>query len=403
MFDFRFLISDFGFQSRIKSRLMDSWAYKLISLSAHKPISLSAHKPISLLAHKPISLLAHKPISLLAHKLIGLFLLSCLVPSALARDVGTSGSLALKIGIGAKSTSMGEATVAVADDISSIYWNPAGLVQIRDSQISAMHIEWLDDIRYEWVGFAQPLAPWVTVAADVFYVHMGSIPRTIESPTEGYEADGTFTAADMAGRFAVAGRIFKDVLVGASFQVFQSKVSFEDVIKERIGDKTARSTVIGLGCLYNTSIPNLSVGCSFQNWGRQTRVFIKEKEPLPFAFRLGVAYKALVAGWKVAPSQEGATANSGESAILSSAGALIMAMDLDFPIDSSVSVRMGAEYRFGGGIAVRGGYRTGTGFDFPSGLCVGAGYSSASYQVDYALVPYGDIGSTHRVSFTIRF
>jgi hypothetical protein len=86
-----------------------------------------------------------------------------------------------------------------------------------------------------------------------------------------------------------------------------------------------------------------------------------------------------------------------------STGTLIVALDLDFPADDSVGARMGAEYLFGNGIAIRAGYRTGTGFDFPSGLCAGAGYGTDTYQLDYALVPYGDIGSTHRISFTVRF
>lgn len=352
-------------------------------------------------------LLCHKLISLLEVEhaaslfcVLG-FAMSLLVLPAEGRGVGTSGSAVLRIGIGAKSSGMGEASVAVADDVSSIYWNPAGLVQIRDSQLSAMHIEWLDDIRYEWVGLAQPLASWATIAADVSYLHMGSVARTIESLTEGYEEDGTFTASDVAGRLALAGTVSRDIRVGASFQVLQSKVGFQNVTKESIEDKTAQSTAIGLGCLYNTPIPNLSLGCSLQNWGRQTRAFEVEKEPLPFAFRLGAAYKAEAlagAGRRTVPPEEEETVESSKPVDV-----LIVAMDLNFPADNSVSVRMGTEYRFGSGIAIRGGYRTGTGFDFPSGLCGGAGYSAAAYQVDYALVPYGSLGGTHRVSFTIRF
>ena len=64
-----------------------------------------------------------------------------------AGGVGTSGNAMLKIGVGARATSMGEASVAATDDVTSIYWNPAGLVLVRNSQISAMHIEWFDDIR----------------------------------------------------------------------------------------------------------------------------------------------------------------------------------------------------------------------------------------------------------------
>ena len=334
-----------------------------------------------------------------------ILLIACLILPAEGRGTGTSGSAALKIGVGARSPGMGEASVAAVDDVSSIYWNPAGLFQIRGSQLSAMHIEWLDDIRYEWVGYAQPLASWAAIAADVSYVYMGDMVRTIESPTEGYEENGTFTAADVAGRIALAGRTFKGIIVGISLQMLQSNVDFEDVTKDRVGDKTAESIVIGLGGLYDTPIPDLTVGCSFQNLGSQTQAFIKEEEPLPFTFRVGAAYKTLVRGWKPEPSEEGETEEPADPEVELDKlpGTLIAAMDLDFPSDHSPGVRMGLEYQFSNGIAIRSGYRTGTGFSFPAGFCGGMGYTTDTYQVDYALVPYGDLGNTHRVSFTIRF
>jgi len=338
-----------------------------------------------------------------AYGLMGLLFILCLESyfalPAQGRGIGTSGSSVLKIGVGARPSSMGEACVAIADDVSSIYWNPAGLFQIRSSQLSAMHIEWLDDIRYEWLGYAQPVASWATVAADVSYIHMGTIPRTIESSTEGYEQDGTFTASDMAGRFALAGKVRKDVLVGASFQVLQSRVDFRDVTKERIADRIAQSTAINLGGIYNTPVPNLSVGCSFQNMGGQTQAFFNEKEPLPFAFRLGAAYRKTLNTIQEAGSPVEEEAVDPDKPT----GVLVVAMDLNLPVDGPAGIRLGTEYQFGNGIAIRGGYRTGTGLEFPSGISGGAGYSTASYHLDYAFVPYGDVGNTHRVSFTVKF
>lgn len=329
----------------------------------------------------------------------------CLASPAIGRSVGTSGSAALEIGIGSRATSMGEACVAVVNDVSSVYWNPAGLFYIQGSQLSAMHIEWLDDIRYEWIGYAQPLTSWATVAADVSYVHMGDMVRTIESPTEGYEENGTFTSSDVAGRISFASKTFRGLLVGVSVQMFQSRVDFADMTKERIGDKVAKSTAIGLGCLYDTRIPNLTVGCSVQNWGRQTQAFISKKEPLPFSFRLGVGYETLVSGWKPqTPEEEVPEEGAEPDASLDKApGLLVAAMDLDIPVDDSPSVHMGLEYQFRNGIAFRAGYRTGTGFSFPGGFSGGIGYITNTYQIDYSLVPYGDIGSTHRASFTIKF
>lgn len=200
----------------------------------------------------------------------------CLIFSYVAegRGIGTSASSALKIGVGGRSVGMGEAATASVNDVSSIFWNPAGLVLVNNSQFSAMHIEWFSDIRYEWIGFAQPIADRATIAADVSYLHMGAIPRTVESLTEGYEQDGTFSPVDIAGRLAFASKVFKNFLIGGSIQLLQSKVGFNDVIKERINDKIAQSIAIDLGCIYDISIvKGLSVAGCLQNFGNQTRAF----------------------------------------------------------------------------------------------------------------------------------
>jgi hypothetical protein len=43
---------------------------------------------------------------------------------------GTSSGTFLRIGVGARAVAMGETFVAVANDPSAIYWNPAGLASL---------------------------------------------------------------------------------------------------------------------------------------------------------------------------------------------------------------------------------------------------------------------------------
>ena len=52
----------------------------------------------------------------------------------------------LEIGVGSNANAMGEAYVAVANDISSIYWNPAGLANLDAPSVSFMLQPWLVDI-----------------------------------------------------------------------------------------------------------------------------------------------------------------------------------------------------------------------------------------------------------------
>ncbi|MEK7396323.1 MAG: PorV/PorQ family protein [Candidatus Poribacteria bacterium] len=335
-----------------------------------------------------------------------LLIIFCLLIPYVAegRDAGTSGSAMLKIGVGAKTTSMGEASVALSDDLSGIYWNPAGLVQLRNSQFSAMHIEWFDDIRYEWLGFAQPISSRATIAADISYLYMGSISRTVESISEEYEEDGTFSPVDMAGRVALSVKAFRNLLLGASLQRIQSRVTFDNVTKERISNKTSQGIAIDLGGIYSvTKVQGLTVGGCLQNLGNQTKAYITDKAPMPFAVSVGLAYKAQMKNEISLTEETKQPENMPKPEARSSPNTLTIAFDLYFPADDSINARLGVEYRFGNGVSLRGGYRTGTGFEFPSGLSAGIGYNSPDYQVDYAFVPYGDLGGTHRISFTVRF
>ena len=64
---------------------------------------------------------------------------------------------------------------------------------------------------------------------------------------------------------------------------------------------------------------------------------------------------------------------------------------------------LGLEYVFNNGFAVRGGYRGRTDFEFLSNLSGGFGYATRAYQIDYAFVPFGEVGNAHRVSLSLDF
>ena len=64
-----------------------------------------------------------------------------LVPNLGGQRAGISAFQFLKLGVGGRGVAMGESFVAVANDASALYWNPAGLVQFTDNQAIASHTE----------------------------------------------------------------------------------------------------------------------------------------------------------------------------------------------------------------------------------------------------------------------
>ena len=69
-----------------------------------------------------------------------------LFPVLGGQRAGISTAQFLKIGVGGRAAALGEAFIAVANDASALYWNPAGLVQFEENQVMFSHNSWV--VRY---------------------------------------------------------------------------------------------------------------------------------------------------------------------------------------------------------------------------------------------------------------
>jgi len=69
--------------------------------------------------------------------------------------VGTTAANFLEMGIGSAGNAMGDAYVSVVNDISSIYWNPAGLAYMTQNELLFMHQPWIAgiDVNFAGAGF----------------------------------------------------------------------------------------------------------------------------------------------------------------------------------------------------------------------------------------------------------
>ena len=66
--------------------------------------------------------------------------------------VGTTAAEFLSVGYGAVGCAMGDAYVSVVDDISGIYWNPAGLAFMEQSQTLFTYQPWIAEINTFFVA-----------------------------------------------------------------------------------------------------------------------------------------------------------------------------------------------------------------------------------------------------------
>ena len=81
-----------------------------------------------------------------------------LFPVLGGQRAGISTAQFLKIGVGGRASAMGDAFVAVANDVSALYWNPAGLTQFQDNQIIFSHNEWVVDLSL--IHISEPTRPY---------------------------------------------------------------------------------------------------------------------------------------------------------------------------------------------------------------------------------------------------
>ncbi len=285
------------------------------------------------------------------------------------RDVGTSGAQFLKLGVNARAIAMGEAYSAVADGADAIYWNAAGLEQVKGKAFSVMHSAYLQDINHDFAAYAQRMGIVGVVGVGVQYLSANSIDQTDSVGTN----VGTFKPSDLAVNLAWA-REFSDFgspfVVGLNGKYVRSRII-----------ETAEAGAVDFGVAWNM-YEKWRFGATVQNLGTALK-FRDESDDLPVTVRLGSSftYKKL-----------------------------ILSLDGIFPRDNDPAAAVGAEYKMPISqdlwFATRGGFNSRTINDLNKGISsigAGAGLGWKTYSVDFAWVPFGNLGNTYRISLSAKF
>ncbi|MEW6607253.1 MAG: PorV/PorQ family protein [bacterium] len=277
---------------------------------------------------------------------------------------GTAGVPFLKIGVGARAVAMGEGFSALADDITAVYWNPAGLTQLTKPEISTVYNDWFEGIGHGFLGFAFPVSSKKAMGFNIIYLDAGKIPGYADSPDE---STGNFSGRDTAFAFSYSSIITESICIGMTIKGIVQKIEQEE----------ASSFAIDIGQLYQTPMEGLTLATVLQNVGPKIK-FAVEGDSLPLTLKLGSAYR-----FKEQP--------------------LAVTCDLTKPIDNNWKMNLGVELWFRNLVALRGGFNSQIFKDFGTGITCGFGCNIKHYQVDYAFVPYDELGNTHRLAVTFRF
>lgn len=317
------------------------------------------------------------------------------IPGTLAFAGGTKvGKYAgefIAIGVGGRALGMGGAFVALANDVTAGYWNPAGLSLMNYPEIALMHDERFGSlINYDYGAVAFPMGAKSTIGFSLIRLGIDGIPDTRNALLDyngngtfdnadrlDYNAISTFNSADWAFYFSYAKQLSEEFAYGANIKL----------IRRDLGENSAAG--IGFDVAAHLRLMDrLALGLNFQDitttllaWDTGTKELIS-----PTA-KVGGAYFIDLFGGQIAP-----------------------AVDFDIRFENrryastahvgpvSADLHAGLEYDFRNLVAVRVGYNDVKQFT------LGAGVHLPKLDVDYSFAKFdgqGQLGNTHRISLKL--
>jgi hypothetical protein len=297
----------------------------------------------------------------------------------------STGAQILQIVPDARTAALGQTFVGIADDINCLFYNPAGLAQIKNMEIPVAQNYYMEDVNQQYIGFAVNLrnvrtdnvGSMGTLAANYMTIQTGNITSRDDNGVAG----APFQATDQLITIGYGKSVYEspevgNIMVGASMKMFS----------EDIQNSSMQGEAFDFGTLWKIPGESVFVGLAVENEGSPNS-FISESFNLPTVVKLGIS---------------GGMFNN----------SCILGIDVSEPFNDVFGCSAGAEYWFNHTIAFRLGYNSST-VDAGNGVSAGFGvcllqtdifflYASA-IDIDYAFVPYGDLGNSNRLSLNIKF
>jgi len=224
--------------------------------------------------------------------LMAAMLCGVVVERAEATPESRAAVLFLLIEPGARAIGMGESYVAIADDATASYFNPAALAGQTARKLNFTHAKWLpglaDDLSYEFLAYSQPVEGWGNIGINGALLNLGEQTRTGERG----EVLGTFSSYDLALSAAYGADIGDNLSAGICLKFIRSNLADQGAGIER-GKGVGNSFAADLGLLWKIT-PTLNIGAALRNLGPKIAyIDASQADPLPQHIVLGMAYEVL--------------------------------------------------------------------------------------------------------------
>ena len=313
----------------------------------------------------------------------------------------------MSLGGGARALGMGGAFAAVADDASTLYWNPAGISGFEKRQALFMHSETFGDLlNYNFAAYVSPTSMFGSGERDASFglalVHLGvdDILITKDLPFEERNGLPGFQGGEDRLLYDVDDlpkEGSNDFALFGSFALMTDLGRFGGTLKLLYSDQVAGYSATGIGVdlgylRRDLLTDGFDVGVKVQDltgtyigWNNGTVEFIAPSVKLGLAYRL--AAPTLNASFVIAADGDFFFEDRQQAS--------------QFWVEGlSADLHLGGEIRFQDRVMVRGGVDS----DWEN-YTAGAGLRIGMVGLDYAYLRYADdyFEGSHRVSALVDF
>jgi len=289
----------------------------------------------------------------------------------------------LSIPVGARAIGMGGAVTTMDGDLTSIFWNPAGMANIKSTGFSISSVSWIAGIHHMAFSGGIRINDRMVLTQSLVSTNYGKLNGTIRANnSDGFMNIGTFSPSGLAVGLGISSAISTKFTVGGMLKYCYEDLGTAFTSNDlQNGKWEAVEAKLGvpafdLGTLFYPGYGDLRIGMSLTNFS-QEKSYVAESFPLPLTFRLGTAMDVL------APL----SLNNQK---------MTVALDLIHARDYTERIHMGIEYMFNDMIALRSGYKTN--YD-DENFTLGVGFKHhlgpMAFEFDYAFNNFSTFNPVH--------